>query len=286
MTFVEARVGYCTVLHSPLAEGLSSGYCTVLYCAVQVESAMAHAPRIKRVPRSPGPNFLEPVGMGNGYCRTVVGDASVPATSLPRGFSRSKKTWKRAKRSNSPSLPSPLPFESCAPTSNQTSGDPTHTYYFSPKQTPTPRTPTLERPAMETLRYLSTLEATFDAEAAIAFTQQHLEIPVFAVGLYIAFVQEVPRLMSGREKGFPLKSAFAVWNFMLSTFSIIGASRIVPHLFRTLQDKGFEYTICESPSVWQLNDVSRGVGCGGVGGGEGRKDEWTRCWLSVHLTTR
>ena len=104
---------------------------------------------------------------------------------------------------------------------------------------------------MEALRYLSTIESTFDAEAAIAFTQQHLEIPVFAVGLYIAFVQEVPRLMSGREKGFPLKNAFAVWNFMLSTFSILGASRVVPHLVRTLQEKGFEYTICESPSAWR-----------------------------------
>lgn len=90
-------------------------------------------------------------------------------------------------------------------------------------------------------------ERTFNASFSVQYTQSHLEVPIFAVALYVAMVFWVPTVLS---KPLRLNTLFAVWNLSLSLFSIVGATRVVPHLLSHLQEKGFRYTVCSHPSEW------------------------------------
>jgi hypothetical protein len=53
--------------------------------------------------------------------------------------------------------------------------------------------------------------------------------------------------------GYPLREAWAVWNVLLSVFSIIGATRTVPVLLHKLTTEGLFYTACTDPEEWYLN---------------------------------
>jgi len=102
-------------------------------------------------------------------------------------------------------------------------------------------------------------EASFDGQAAIDWTRNHGEIPVFAVGLYLWFIFYFPKM---QEWGYlpnvlvVNKKLFAGWNACLSIFSIIGASRVVPHLVHELTDvsygatfnERFLRTVCDDPN--------------------------------------
>jgi hypothetical protein len=55
---------------------------------------------------------------------------------------------------------------------------------------------------------------------------EHLEIPIFAIAIYLIIIFNVPEIMEPRQP-FKLKGLFALWNAFLSIFSIMGASRIV-----------------------------------------------------------
>merc|ERR1719253_270595 len=87
----------------------------------------------------------------------------------------------------------------------------------------------------------------------INFTQNHAEIPVFAVVLYLGVIFYVPRYL---KNPLPLRKVFGAWNVLLATFSILGATRCVPMLFKTLQEKGFHYTVCTDPQEWYLDGPS------------------------------
>lgn len=100
-------------------------------------------------------------------------------------------------------------------------------------------------------------EKGYNGQVLIDYTKAHTEIPVFTVAIYMAFITYMPKYLP-----FPIKlgRVFAVWNVLLSTFSIIGASRVVPTLIAALQDPShgetlwdrFHWTCCTDPSEWYM----------------------------------
>ena len=98
-------------------------------------------------------------------------------------------------------------------------------------------------------------------EALITWTQDHGEVPVFAIVMYLTFIFYFPKLLS---KPIKLKLLFTLWNLFLSVFSIIGATRVVPVLYRGIMDpshgdtlwKRVKWTICTDPKDWYLHGSS------------------------------
>jgi elongation of very long chain fatty acids protein 6 len=91
------------------------------------------------------------------------------------------------------------------------------------------------------------------AQAHVAWGLQHPELPLAFSAAYLLFVFLVP---SRIKTGFPLKTGFALWNFFLSIFSIIGVSRTVPALIDTLATHGWNYSLCAEPLSWYLKGPS------------------------------
>lgn len=64
--------------------------------------------------------------------------------------------------------------------------------------------------------------------------------------IYLCIVFAGPGFL--RERGIdvraylPLKTFMTVWNAFLAVFSILGLSRIMPHLIGSLSTNGFRYT--------------------------------------------
>lgn len=92
-------------------------------------------------------------------------------------------------------------------------------------------------------------EKNFNGQSWIDWTQEHADLPILAVSLYLAVITYGPTKM---KTPWNCKVAFGIWNFLLSSFSIIGASRVVPLMYRALRDKGFMYTVCTDPAEWYL----------------------------------
>ncbi|GMI42337.1 hypothetical protein TeGR_g1151, partial [Tetraparma gracilis] len=90
----------------------------------------------------------------------------------------------------------------------------------------------------------------FSTASAVAYTQEHSEIPVFAVSLYLVIVFYLPQHVP--EGGYNLRSAWAVWNLLLSLFSLFGVVRTVPYLLAELAEKGFYHTACTDSTQWFL----------------------------------
>lgn len=78
--------------------------------------------------------------------------------------------------------------------------------------------------------------------------RENADIPILAIALYVAFVFGVPKLLGKPTTN--LKPLLAVWNVLLCSFSIMGASRVVPFLYEQVRDNGFKYTICEKAVDW------------------------------------
>jgi len=91
------------------------------------------------------------------------------------------------------------------------------------------------------------IDASFDSIDCILWMRQHAEVPVAAVGIYLGFVFTVPELL---RRPYDLKYAFAIWNLFLSMFSLMGVTRIVPHLYTALAHEGFLFTVCTEPHSW------------------------------------
>lgn len=79
-----------------------------------------------------------------------------------------------------------------------------------------------------------------DAKTQMQWHRDHLEIPIFVVAAYLAFVFRVPEMMSNKQ-AFSLKPILAIWNLSLAVFSIVGAYQVVPYLYRHLAEYGFQY---------------------------------------------
>jgi hypothetical protein len=82
------------------------------------------------------------------------------------------------------------------------------------------------------------------------YTRDHAEIPVFAIGIYLAIVFQGVTYI---EKPLKLRQTFASWNLFLAIFSAIGVTRTVPVLISTLYQRGFFFTLCEDPQNWYVD---------------------------------
>eukprot|EP00756_Hemistasia_phaeocysticola_P016123 Hpha_TRINITY_DN15458_c3_g2::TRINITY_DN15458_c3_g2_i1::g.173437::m.173437/K10203/ELOVL6; elongation of very long chain fatty acids protein 6 len=95
----------------------------------------------------------------------------------------------------------------------------------------------------------------FNSFPAIYWTQEHTEVPIFCVMAYLAFIFQVPPLLENQEP-MKLKGLFAVWNLVLSLFSIGGFLHTVPMLVTSFWNEGFKYTVCTDPALWYMNGQS------------------------------
>ena len=120
----------------------------------------------------------------------------------------------------------------------------------------------MSNPALaEKLFALSKLGATqyeldFEHSQIHAWIQNHWEVPIIAVTLYMAFCYFGQKIMGcncGKDfkkcnelkHPFDLKYPLGLWNLFLSTFSFIGAFRTVPHLLGNLLSKSYLESICD-----------------------------------------
>ena len=103
------------------------------------------------------------------------------------------------------------------------------------------------------------IEQSFDAQAAIVSAQQHDELPIFAICLYLAAVFWLPPRLEG-TKPLSLRRTWALWNLALALFSMCGASRTVPTLARAARDHGLCYTMCTDSAIWYLGPDHRPCG--------------------------
>jgi len=94
--------------------------------------------------------------------------------------------------------------------------------------------------------WLLDIEARFSFEDVMVYHNSHLELPVFAVSMYLVFIFYVPDTV--RKGGYNLKSIMAVWNLFLAVFSIIGATRLVPQLLTYILRDGLVASMCNYPA--------------------------------------
>lgn len=86
-------------------------------------------------------------------------------------------------------------------------------------------------------------EKNFQNEPVITWMKNHIELPIFAIAIYLILVFYVPKHL---EKPFMVKPLLAAWNLLLTVFSMIGFTRTVPILVHNLNTYGWKYTICNS----------------------------------------
>ncbi|CAH0556590.1 unnamed protein product [Brassicogethes aeneus] len=73
-------------------------------------------------------------------------------------------------------------------------------------------------------------------------------------GIYMILIFGGQFLMQNRPR-FDLRGVLVIWNTMLATFSIVGASRMVPEFFHILTQHGIYHSVCV-PSFIELDKVS------------------------------
>lgn len=76
------------------------------------------------------------------------------------------------------------------------------------------------------------------------------------VVLYLTFCFFGRRLMKDRLP-FDMRWMLAVWNLLLSVFSLLGALHTAPYLLAALSENGLQYTVCRPAEAW--------YGCGPPG---------------------
>jgi len=91
----------------------------------------------------------------------------------------------------------------------------------------------------------------FEFQPWQVWTKEHMEVPVFFIMIYLAFLFTVPDLVP--TGGFQLKNIWSLWNLLLSVFSIFGACALVPFLTDQLLTKGFHHTVCTS-AEWYMGE--------------------------------
>ena len=74
-------------------------------------------------------------------------------------------------------------------------------------------------------------------------------IPFIAVTIYLAVCYFGAQHMKSRS-AFVLRWPLAIWNLMLSIFSIYGTIRVVPHLLDKVTTMTFEETVCDSAHTY------------------------------------
>ena len=70
---------------------------------------------------------------------------------------------------------------------------------------------------MEMYADLVKMESTFDVKPWIEWHNSHIELPIFAISLYLVFIFYVPDIIKDNKIKMHLKLTMAGWNLALST---------------------------------------------------------------------
>lgn len=92
-------------------------------------------------------------------------------------------------------------------------------------------------------------EKGFNGQVAIDWTAAHAEVPIYGLTIYLWIIFYFAEHI---KKPLQIRTVFAMWNLLLSAFSILGASRCIPMLYKALTQEGFTYTVCTDPKDWYL----------------------------------
>ena len=96
--------------------------------------------------------------------------------------------------------------------------------------------------------YQLPFERTFDAEVSKAWMRDHWHESIYYSVVYVAAIYLGQHYMASRP-AFQLRTPMAIWSACLAVFSIMGASRMVPHILFLLRNHGVYTVICD-PSFY------------------------------------
>jgi len=103
---------------------------------------------------------------------------------------------------------------------------------------------TCQYPALDAITF--EWEKKFDMEPPVEWMRENPYVPVVAVCLYVVFIGLGPGMMKNRES-FGWRTALAMWNLFLSTFSIIGFTRVFPQLVHNYATMSVYENFCGQP---------------------------------------
>ena len=96
--------------------------------------------------------------------------------------------------------------------------------------------------------FYTPFEKNFLAGPGLQFAKTHPMTPVAIVVAYMVLVFGGQRIMRDR-KPFGLINSLALWNFFLSSFSLAGACRTVPHLIHNLLTRDMSASLCTNAAA-------------------------------------
>ena len=103
--------------------------------------------------------------------------------------------------------------------------------------------------------YASNYEQSFISQWTFDFNNEHWEIPIGALLIYLSVCYFGQIYMADR-KPFDLSVPLALWNAFLSVFSYVGMLRLVPRLISILSTKSYQDSLCLHPRELWADGVS------------------------------
>lgn len=102
---------------------------------------------------------------------------------------------------------------------------------------------------------------TFKGEPVRLWMNDHLELPVIVVALYMVMVLWVPENFMKNRKPYNLKLLNTIWNLLLSVFSITGAYYCLPVIYKSVFGPPYELEYESQPGVMEqrVGSVYMGV---------------------------
>lgn len=91
--------------------------------------------------------------------------------------------------------------------------------------------------------YMFAFEQKFSPEKARLWMDNNWTKGFYYCGLYLLIVFTIKHYMQNRPR-FNLRKVLVLWNTMLATFSIIGATRTLPELVHVLSNHGVYQSVC------------------------------------------
>lgn len=104
--------------------------------------------------------------------------------------------------------------------------------------------------AVALFRSFDEYQNSFRGAPLTQYMKDHVDIPVFLVTAYLVLIFWVPNFI---KKPIPCKAFFALWNLILSVFSICGSYYTIPVLVKAVLNQGFRYSACTEPDTYYYN---------------------------------
>lgn len=87
------------------------------------------------------------------------------------------------------------------------------------------------------------INASYGIDYTSSIVRRAWWVPLAAISLYLAFIVLGKRWMEKRQP-YSMRVPLFLWNLSLALFSITGAVVMVPDLWRTVMEHGFQYSVC------------------------------------------